>query len=220
MSSILSLGREKSEKEKGEARLPRTAIPPAPPPIPHQQPQHRIYDPAALNFAQRLIDDQAEIERLKVDVDQWRARALAAEQHAARLEAQGNQDRQTFDNHLQKMVDAHDREIAKLSASRQNDVDRLTEERDFFKLKFARTVERLHVAGKVILDALSVDAKVSRFEGNAEPAVEPKVDMTAIAAELEQEALVLAPPEPKFAADEYGPRGQLGDEIPLPKESK
>jgi hypothetical protein len=212
MSSILNLGREKAEKEKGEARLPRTAIPPAPPPIPHQQPQHRIYDPEALNFAQRLIDDQAEIERLKVEVDNWRARALAAEQHADRLETQGNQDRQTFDNHLQKMVDAHDREIAKLSAARQHDVDRLTDDRDFFKLKFARTVERLHVAGKVILDALSVDAKVS-----SEPAVEPKVDMTAIEAELEQEGLVLSPPEPKLAAEA---RGQLGDEVPLPKEKQ
>jgi hypothetical protein len=177
MSSILNLGRDKTEKEKSEAhQLPRAAIPSAPKP----QPQ-RIYDPAALNFAQRLIDDQAEIERLKVDVDQWRARALAAEEQTRRLEMRLDQDRKVFDEHVQKTVDTHDREFAKLSAARQHDVDRLTEERDHYKLKFARTVERLHVAGKVILDALSADT------GEREIKPEPKVDMQAIAAELERD---------------------------------
>jgi hypothetical protein len=145
-------------------------------PAPQSKPTPtRAYDPAALNFAQRLIDDQAEIERLKHDCDQWRAKALAAEEQVRQLDMRLALDRKTFDEHTQKTIDLHDRETAKLAASRAAEVGRLTEERDFFKLKHARTIERLHVAGKVILDALSAEPKPE----------EPKVNLAAIADEIE-----------------------------------
>jgi hypothetical protein len=176
--SMLNLRRsEKDKPENQQAKLPRATIPPAPPP-----PQ-RIYDPAALNFAQRLIDDQAEIERLKVELDTWRARALAAEEQVRRFEMRIDADRKLYDEHVAKISDHNDREIAKLSAARQHDVERLTEERDYFKLRHAKTVERLHVAGKIVLDALSADPEPAEIKP------EPKIDMQAIAAELQRDQL-------------------------------
>lgn len=173
-------GREKPQSKKSgqePVNLPRVAVPPAPPPTPASAP--RSYDQQALNFAQRLIDDQAEMERLKVDLDTWRGRALAAEEQMRRLEERIDADRKVYDAHVRQTTDNHDRAIATLSAARQNDVDRLTGERDHFKLRYARTVERLHVAGKIVLDALQVDPLPT-----PEPQQPLKVDMHAMEDEI------------------------------------
>jgi hypothetical protein len=175
---MLKLGREKTEKQPEKQQpeikpLPRVNVPSAP-----TERAPRSYDQQALNFAQRLIDDQAEMERLKVDLDTWRGRALAAEEQMRRLEMRLDQDRKTFDEHVAKVTDNHDREIAKLAQQRHEEVERLTEERDHFKLRYARTVERLQVAGKIVLDALQVEPLPTNQ--TPEP---PKVDMKSLEAE-------------------------------------
>jgi hypothetical protein len=147
--SMLNIGRKVATKT--ENKMPKA--PGIPAPTPEPQPL-RNFDPAALNFAQRIIDTEAELERLRVSVDEWRAKALAAEEDVRRLDARIQQDRKTYEEHITKITDKHDREVAQLSATRDRDVDRLTDERDHYKLLHARTIERLHVAGKIVLDAL------------------------------------------------------------------
>jgi hypothetical protein len=169
--AMLNMPRRGEKKpENTEQHMPRAPTVPAP--IPSARP----YSPEALNFAQKIIDDQVEIDRLKNECDHWRSRALASEEQIKRLEM--NLDRQTaeYDRKLETVVDHHEREFAKLSAQRQHDVDRLTDERDFFKLGYARTRERLHVAGKVILDTLEAD-KTEKAP--------PPVNLNAIAEAIE-----------------------------------
>jgi hypothetical protein len=149
---MLNLPRRSEKKpENTEQQMPRA--PNVPAPIPSARP----YSPEALNFAQKIIDDQVEIDRLKAECDHWRSQALAGAEQIKRLEM--NLERQTaeYDRKLETVVDHHEREFVKLTQQRQHDVDRLTDERDFFKLGYARTRERLHVAGKVILDTLEAD---------------------------------------------------------------
>jgi hypothetical protein len=183
--SLLNIRGKKDE-------LPRAGN--MPPPPAGQQPTTRSYDPAALEFAQRIVNDQAEITRLKADGDQWRARALAAEEQIKRLEDTLERMGKDHDHQMQTLVDGHDREIAKREDQRHRETERLTEDRDFYKLKFARTVERLQVAGKIILDSLTADT------GEREIKPPPKVDMAAIAAEIEQAA---PPPAPAAKADPF-----------------
>jgi outer membrane murein-binding lipoprotein Lpp len=154
-------------------RLPQAPSVPMPP-VREQATPNATYQ-RAHDFATRVFETEAEIEKLKLDGDQWRAKALAAEEQVSQLEKRIDQDRKTYDEHVTKITDAHDREMTKLSAQRQSDVDKLTDERDFYKLKLARTIERLHVAGKVVLDALDAE-KAEKPQ--------PKVDMQAIEAEV------------------------------------
>jgi vacuolar-type H+-ATPase subunit F/Vma7 len=198
---------EKSGDQQTEPKLPRATQMPAPP---TQGSPGRRYDQQALNFAQRIIDNEADLERLRLECDQWRAKALAADEQIRRLEAQLDQDRKVFDGHVQKTIDTHDREIAKLAAARDNDVARLTDERDHFKLRYARTVERLHVAGKIVLDALEtpIEDTVAR-----EIKENPQINLAAIEKEIAQsvpadiDALARGEPIP---AGVTGPKGSHG----------
>lgn len=164
------LNLRRGEKKPEDERMPRAPTVPAP------TPSARPYSPEALNFAQKIIDDQVEIERLKADGDHWRSRALAAEEQIKRLEMNLDRDQAEHARKLETVVDHHEREFAKLAAQRQHDIDRLTDERDFFKLGYARTRERLHVAGKVILDTLEAD-KTEKAP--------PPVNLNAIAEAIE-----------------------------------
>ena len=166
------LNMPRRSQKKSDSELPRAPNVPAP------VPSARPYSPEALNFAQKIIDDQAEIDRLKNECDHWRSRALASEEQIKRLEM--NLDRQTEEHarKLETVVDHYDRDLAKLTQQRQQDIDRLTDERDFFKLGYARTRERLHVAGKVILDTLEAD----KTEKAPTP---PPVNLNAIAEAIE-----------------------------------
>jgi hypothetical protein len=183
--TMLNLPRRGEKKpENTEQHMPRAPTVPAP------VPSARPYSPEALNFAQKIIDDQVEIDRLKAECDQWRARALAGDEQIRRLEMSRDQERKLFDEHTAKTLDIHDREVAKLAAQRQHDVDRLTDERDFFKLGYARTRERLHVAGKVILDTLEAD-KTEKAP--------PPVNLNAIAEAIEA-------PQPAEPSHEQAPQ--------------
>jgi hypothetical protein len=170
--TMLNLRRGEKKPENTEQHMPRA--PNVPAPIPSARP----YSPEALNFAQKIIDDQVEIDRLKNECDHWRSQALAGAEQIKRLEM--NLERQTaeYDRKLETVVDHHEREFAKLTHQRQQDIDRLTDERDFFKLGYARTRERLHVAGKVILDTLEAD----KTEKAPAP---PPINLNAIAQAIE-----------------------------------
>jgi hypothetical protein len=155
-------------------------------------PPPRQYSAEALNFAQRLVDDQVEIERLKLDADNWRSRALASEEQVKRLEMQIDRDRQEFERELVRVTDRSDRELAKRAAQHDHDVEKLTDERDYFKLEYGRIVERHRVAAKVILDTLTVDAP----QQDKKPL--PEINLNAIAEALE------APPQHNTAEKELG----------------
>jgi hypothetical protein len=172
--SMLNLRRDRAEKVlAAESKMPMPKAANVAPPPPRQ------YSPEALNFAQRLVDDQVEIERLKLDADNWRSRALASEEQVKRLEMQIDRDRQDFERELARVTDRGDRELAKRAAQHDNDVNKLTDERDFFKLEFNRIVERHRVAAKVILDTLTADAP------QQEKKRPPEVNLNAIAEAIE-----------------------------------
>lgn len=161
--------------DKPDPKLPR-ANNVAPAPAPRLA---RDYSPEALNLFQAIVDDRAEIERLKTDNDHWRSRALAAEEQIKRLETQVAHDLKQHDEMVTQIMDRSDREFVKLAAQRDQQMLELTDQRDLWRGKYLRIRAHLDNSASIILAAI----REGEQEGRA-PA--PKINLEAIAAEIEK----------------------------------
>jgi hypothetical protein len=111
---------------------------------------------AANAFGARWAELEGEVERLRTEGEAWRLRAVAAEQ-----------DLQRIDDRLARSEEERAREAAISKAMHAQELKRITAELDHYKLRYARTIERLQISAKVILDALVPE--------QAEPAQEEQV---------------------------------------------
>lgn len=147
--------------------LPRRAEPKLPPgsnlPPPNMRATtlHDDHADEAARAAQRYHQQVAEIEALKTDVEDWRRRAMVADEEVRRLE----------------------KREADLTAK----LDRMTEEAadklDNYKLTLSSLATHGHLAGKMIVEFLDIIETVS---GRGKR--QSQVDLEALAIELEKPA--------------------------------
>jgi hypothetical protein len=136
--SMIDTMRARNSKNSGDSkqlpRAPTMAAPPAPAPAPY-------YDEEVLRVAQRDFDNKRMIIQLEGERDDWRRKALAAQDECHRLEMRIAQD-----------TKAHEEAIARLTEDRDRKIDELTARRDEYKLALARFETKIGVQGKAVID--------------------------------------------------------------------
>ena len=105
---------------------------PRPPEPPRRNNTEAVYAEEALRVAQRHLDQVDEINRLGVELDEWRRRALMAEAEIKRLEKRESD-----------LTDAIERQQHSLMA-----------ERDSYRNRLNNLVSQFHSAGAIILRCL------------------------------------------------------------------
>jgi len=146
----------------GQAQLPRTHnLPPAG--------YHNEYADEAARAAQRYYEQVNQIADLTRQLDEWRGRALAAEQDIARLENRLHDEQQHHGLTREELV----------------------KERDEYKNRLLALVAQFHVAGDVILKAIDTATKIVPT---------PKVDMRALANEIDKDFAEVDEPLPSIVA--------------------
>jgi FtsZ-binding cell division protein ZapB len=119
-------------------RMPKVTPMPPPPQRPNREAE-TVYSEEALRVAQRHIDQVDQINRLGVELDEWRRRALMGEAEVKRLEKRE-----------QDLTDAIERQQEKLM-----------NERDSYRNRLNSLVAQFEGAGAVILRCLDA----ARHEG-------------------------------------------------------
>lgn len=178
----------KGDHKMPEPKMPRALSIPTEPPV-AQQPE-RIYSEDVLNFLQQNADNKHRIVELEAERDDWRRKALAAQDECRRLEVRMGQDTKT-----------QEQALARLTTDRDRRLDELTAARDEYKLRLARFETKIGVQGKAVIDLANSISKtiletMDELKGERGGSdVAGSAGLAAIADVLEQEAL--EPPMPR-----------------------
>ena len=158
--------------------MPKVTNMPAPPP--QARPNRAVQDAyadEALRAAQRHIDQVQEIDRLGQELEEWRRRAMMAESEIKRLEKR-EQD-------LLRML--------------EEQTNRLTDERDNYRMKLNDIMAQFHTAGAIILKCIEA--------GNG--ATASPVSMTLLANQIDKDFNEANDPMPNVV--KAGPIGNDGE---------
>jgi len=120
--------------------VPPPAMPPAPA-MPAPRPLERVYDEEVLRRYQNDLDRERMMAALESDRDDWRRKALTAQDECRRLEQR-----------LAQQDNAHQEAMARLTEDRDRKVDELTARRDEYKLRLARFETKIGVQGQAVID--------------------------------------------------------------------
>jgi hypothetical protein len=147
-----------NDKRLGLPKVTPMPAPPRPPEPPRRNNSEAVYAEEALRVAQRHLDQVDEINRLGIELDEWRRRALMAEAECKRLEKRE-----------QDLVDAMERQAEKLM-----------NERDIYRNKLNNFQSQFHTVGAVILKC--IDATTVELGGGS------NVNLGTLAQEIERAA--------------------------------
>jgi len=138
----------KGDHQMPEPKMPRpTAMPPAPT-MPAPRALERVYDEEVLRRYQNDLDRERMVVQLESDRDDWRRKALAAQDECRRLEQR-----------LAQQDKAHQEAMTRLTEDRDRKVDELTARRDEYKLRLTRFETKLGVQGQAVLDLANAVSK-------------------------------------------------------------
>jgi len=178
-----------NDRNRGLPKVTPMPTPPRPPEPPRRNNSEAVYAEEALRVAQRHLDQVDEINRLGIELDDWRRRALMAEAEIKRLE----------------------KRAADLEGALERQQDKLMTERDGYRNRLNNLVSQFHSAGAIILKCLdaantetsggqvnlgTLAQELERAEKEPEPEPEP---MPAVVARgpavpaLEPDALLREP---------------------------
>jgi predicted RNase H-like nuclease (RuvC/YqgF family) len=117
---------------------------------PAPAPLERIYKKEVLDHLQQFADTKEMVAQLEAERDEWRRKAIAAQDDCRRLEARIETDDR-----------AHEQMVAKLTEDRDRKIEELTARRDDYKLQLARLKTKIGLQGKAVMDlARSVSATI------------------------------------------------------------
>jgi len=129
-------------KRIGLPKVTPMPAPPRPPEPPRRNNTETVYAEEALRVAQRHLDQVDEINRLGLELDDWRRRALMAEAECKRLE----------------------KREADLTDAIERQQEKLLTERDVYRNRLNNLVSQFHTAGAIVLRCL--DAAQSEVGGS------------------------------------------------------
>ena len=135
-------------KRHEPSKMPRAVNVPAPPAPVAATPMHPVYDEEVLRVAQRDFEQKRMIQHLEHERDDWRRKALMAQDHCAQLEARLMQD-----------IKQHDDAVAKLTEQRDLKIEELTQRRDEYGHKLTRFDTKISLQGKQLIEIAKHAAK-------------------------------------------------------------